>query len=350
MKIVYTVNGEGMGHASRSGVVIEHLLSKGHEVFIFTAGERPVRYLREKYGRVAKVLGLHMVYRDNKIRRLRTALRVLMNLTELRADFVTMRKELGSFTPDVVITDFDFHGPILARQYQVPLISIDNIQFITQAKFAVAAEDMVDYELNYLVAKMMVPKADYYFITTLADAKVRDQKKSACVFFVPPLLREKIVHARPTAEDHFVVYQTSDSYRELVQVLSQTDAKFIVYNSRSGKAAPNITFKDFSEDSFIADLASARGVITNGGFTVISESIYLRKPVLSVPIGNYFEQKLNGMILQEKQCGMMVKRLSRTTLRQFVGRHREFAEAAGRLSFDNAQLFSKLDSILASLK
>ncbi|MGH9333683.1 MAG: glycosyltransferase family protein, partial [Vicinamibacteria bacterium] len=32
MRILYGVVGEGMGHATRSAVVIEHLLSAGHEV------------------------------------------------------------------------------------------------------------------------------------------------------------------------------------------------------------------------------------------------------------------------------------------------------------------------------
>ena len=44
MRILYGVVGEGMGHAMRSAVVLEHLVSRGHEVAIFVSG-RAAEYL-----------------------------------------------------------------------------------------------------------------------------------------------------------------------------------------------------------------------------------------------------------------------------------------------------------------
>jgi nicotinate phosphoribosyltransferase len=38
MKILYGVVGEGMGHATRSKVTIEHLIAKGHSVKIVVSG------------------------------------------------------------------------------------------------------------------------------------------------------------------------------------------------------------------------------------------------------------------------------------------------------------------------
>ena len=40
MKILYGVVGEGMGHAMRSRVVLEHLVAQGHEVEIMASGAR----------------------------------------------------------------------------------------------------------------------------------------------------------------------------------------------------------------------------------------------------------------------------------------------------------------------
>ena len=39
MNILYGVPGEGMGHATRSKVVIDHLLKKGHELYVFPVEE-----------------------------------------------------------------------------------------------------------------------------------------------------------------------------------------------------------------------------------------------------------------------------------------------------------------------
>ena len=38
MRILYGVVGEGMGHAMRSRVVLEHLFGQGHEVEIMVSG------------------------------------------------------------------------------------------------------------------------------------------------------------------------------------------------------------------------------------------------------------------------------------------------------------------------
>ena len=46
MRILYGVVGEGMGHATRSRVVIEHLLAQGHEVHVVVSG-RAQRFLTE---------------------------------------------------------------------------------------------------------------------------------------------------------------------------------------------------------------------------------------------------------------------------------------------------------------
>ena len=44
LRVLYGVNGEGMGHATRSHVVIEALLAAGHDVRVVASGAA-FRYL-----------------------------------------------------------------------------------------------------------------------------------------------------------------------------------------------------------------------------------------------------------------------------------------------------------------
>lgn len=350
MNIVYTINGEGMGHASRSSVVIDHLLSRGHRVAIFSAGEQPLRFLRAKYENVAKVMGLHMVYRNNKVHRFRTALRVLINMPEVRSDVALIRNSLESFKPEVVITDFDFHGQLISRMFHIPIMSIDNIQFLRFAKLQTHLEDFIDYEVNLLIARMMVPRADYYFVTSFLPAKLRNTAQRKKVFFIPPLLRKKIIQQKPTVGEHLLVYQTSDSYLQLLSVLAQTREQYIVYNCQKRLRSSNITYKEFDEDSFITDLASAKAIITNGGFTVISESLYYRKPVLSIPIRNHYEQKLNGYMVEQGGFGRMTMRLSKLVLEDFLSHLDTYRERAALLQFDPSEFLKRLDPVLLELQ
>src|SRR3989344_3170541 len=347
MNIVYTVNGENMGHATRSSVVIEHLLSRGHHVSVFSSGTRPVEYLRAKFDTVASVTGLHMVYRNNKVQRLRTAVRALSGFTRLRKDLTVIKSALADFHPEVVITDFDFHGEIISRLFRISIICIDNIQFLRYAKFPIETEDFLDYELNLMVARMMVPRADYFFITSFVNAEMRHRANGAQhIFFVPPPLRDRILATPRTIGDHVLVYQSSDSYDRMLPLLAQSGERFVIYNSRRTVKAQNLQYKDFDENSFIDDMASAKGVITNGGFNVITESLFFKKPILSIPIKNFFEQKLNARLLQANGLGHWGPRLSKKTLETFLS---QAAGSAGRRSvvvFDNQILFSRLDAAL----
>ena len=54
---------------------------------------------------------------------------------------------------------------------------------------------------------------------------------------------------------------------------------------------------------FIEDLRTARGVIAGGGFTLMGEAVYLRKPMLAVPVAEQFEQILNARYLERLGYG-----------------------------------------------
>ena len=70
MRILYGVVGEGMGHAMRSRVILEHLLAQGHEIEIM-ASQRAVDFLNKRFGDQAdvhRIRRLHIVYEDNRMR------------------------------------------------------------------------------------------------------------------------------------------------------------------------------------------------------------------------------------------------------------------------------------------
>src|SRR6188768_3382094 len=71
MRILYGVVGEGMGHAMRSRVVLEHLIAQGHELEIMASG-RATDFLSKRFSGVNRIHGLHMIYDENRVRRGKT--------------------------------------------------------------------------------------------------------------------------------------------------------------------------------------------------------------------------------------------------------------------------------------
>src|SRR6185369_886647 len=118
--------------------------------------------------------------------------------------------------------------------------------------------------------------------------------------------------------EHVLVYQTSDTFTELVPTLQRLPGKFIVYGLKRDAQLGNVTLKDFSEDGFVRDLASARAVLAGGGVSLMGEAVQLGKPLLSVPLEGQFEQTLNALYLQQLGYGEYHRALSESGIASFL--------------------------------
>jgi uncharacterized protein (TIGR00661 family) len=109
----------------------------------------------------------------------------------------------------------------------------------------------------------------------------------------------------------------------------------------------NLTFRPFSEKGFIDDLRTARAVVAGGGYTLMSEAVYLHKPMLSLPVQGQFEQVLNALYLEQLGYGMYAKALDGPVLSEFLARVPRCQEALKAYSQDgNKKLLAALDELL----
>ena len=168
------------------------------------------------------------------------------------------------------------------------------------------------------VIKAYVVKPKFHILTSFFYPPVR-AKKHAVIY--PPVIREDILKLEPTNGDHIIVYQTSKESVKLVRKLkSLKNEKFIVYGFNVNKTDGNLTYKEFNEDVFYDDLASAKAVICNGGFTFISEAISLKKPIYSVPAIGNFEQALNGYYVERLGFGEYHEIMSAARVKSFLNK------------------------------
>jgi len=306
MKILYGVVGEGMGHAMRSRVMLEHLVAAGHTVEIMVSG-RASEFLAKRFDGVNQIHGLHMIYEENRVRLGKTLWsNVLTGATGLPENIAAYFELIKDFRPEVVISDFESWTYLYAKTHRLPILSIDNMQIINRCTLpdSVLEGHKTEFQLTKAFIKSKLPFCDEYFITTFFRPPVR--KEHTRLF--PPILRPEILAARPTKGDHVLVYQTAEGNESFVEGLRKLDTEFRIYGIRrtikSEEIEGNLRFRPFAEQGFIDDLASARGVIAGGGFTLMGEAVYLHKPMLAVPLHRQFEQVLNARYLEHEGFGM----------------------------------------------
>ncbi len=353
MRILYGVVGEGMGHAMRSRVILDHL-TKHHEVEVVVSG-RAHDYLQRRESehlRVQKIWGYTLVYEDNEVQTFRTLLENVKGaITGWPRNVQAYFEVAERFSPEVVISDFESWSYLFARRRGLPVVSVDNMQIINRCEHPPERLEGIraDFELQKAIIKAKVPGAFHYHVTTFFQPPVRRPRTT----LHPPILRPEILAARPEAGDHLLVYQTSTSNAALPEVLRGAGRECRIYGLKRTLTADevdgNLRYRPFSEAGFIDDLRTARGVIAGGGFTLMGEAVYLHRPMLSVPVRHQVEQILNARYLEAEGYGLAAEAITAERLGAFLERLPDLERNLARYQQDgNRDLLAALDHSLAA--
>ncbi|MBQ6630152.1 MAG: glycosyltransferase [Methanobrevibacter sp.] len=330
--VFYCVCGEGMGHAIRTGVIVDRIKDK-YDVYIFSS-DRAYKYLNSKFDNVYEIGGFNTVYINNKVNNLKTLSDAIKrNPTNMKIGYENLYKKAAQLRPDVIVTDFEIYATMVSKLRGIPLISLDNIHMITQTKIDYPKDHLGEMLKAKSVIKTYVVNPKVHILTSFFYPKVRP-RKNAVIY--PPIIREDILKLEPKDGNHVIVYQTSRESEKLVQRLKALkDEEFIVYGFNKNQIDGNLTYKEFNEDEFYDDLSSAKAVICNGGFTFISEAIHLKKPIYSVPAIGNFEQTLNGFYVQKLGYGEYHEVMSAKRVASFLKRLPKYQQKLAKVKKTN---------------
>jgi uncharacterized protein (TIGR00661 family) len=319
MRILYGVNGEGMGHATRSEVVIGSLLGP-NDVRVVASGAA-FRHLRERLPRVDEIFGPTFAMEEGEIRRWATVRQNFQHAFDELPDTVKRWVgEVDEWRPDVVISDFEPLAGIYARTTRTPLIAVDNINMLDRCRHdaEIIGAQRQDYLLARTVARSMVPGAAEYIVTTFFEPPLARRGTT----LVPPIIRPEIVDARSERGEHLVVYSSGDP--KLLDALQAVGVPARLYGMRGGPdevvVDGCVELRPRSSEDFVESLRTARGVIAGGGFSLLSEAVYLGKPILAVPLHGQFEQLMNARYVQRLGYGVCADEVDGQVLAGFIER------------------------------
>ncbi|WP_324671932.1 MJ1255/VC2487 family glycosyltransferase [Hymenobacter sp. GOD-10R] len=347
MNILYGVPGEGLGHATRSKVVIGHLLSQGHEVRVVSSS-RAYQVLATNFpGRVYEIKGFHLAYKNLTVSKSRTAAMTLRTAPEnLLTNFTRYRQLLRDFEPELVISDFESFSYLFAKAHRLPVISIDNMQIISRAELDIVVPPVERGNLTLArqIVRAKLPGSQHYFVATFFKLPIIKENTT----LVPPIIRPEILAVKPTLGKHVLVYQSATTQKDLVPLLQgMPKQEFRVYGFNKEENHGNVQLRAFSEQGFIEDLASAQAVITNGGFSLISEAVYLHKPICAIPIPAQFEQFLNAAEVEKLGYGRHFTALTADNVKAFLYDLSTFEQVLSSYKqVGNTELFAHLDELL----
>jgi uncharacterized protein (TIGR00661 family) len=341
--ILYGVNGEGSGHASRAREVIAHLQTKGHRVHV-ASFDRGLRNLKDDF-EVTEIGGLRLTYVHNRVRYGKTVLRNLLNVPQATRSIRALEQQAEGRDLDLVITDFEPISCHVGHKLGLPILAIDNQHLLTDTDITYPREYRREAAATKLVTRAMTPRADAYLVISFFIPRVKKNKKNTFLF--PPILREAVLRARPSNGDFVLVYVTSAA-DELTDVLRGVRQRFVCYGfNREGREG-NLEFRKPTLDGFLRDLCSCQGIVANAGFSLISEALYLGKPYLAWPVKRQFEQIFNAYYIGETGYGAYWEDLNKERVESFLFNLDVYRENLAKYRReDNAGLLGKVDKLIA---
>ncbi len=345
MKILYGLSGDGFGHSSRARSIIPYLEKKGHKLKILTYG-RAVKILKKQGFDVLEIYGMEMKFKQAKLDKTSTTKESLKSfLTNIKKSKKIHSLMKESF--DLCISDMEPLVPILSFWYRLPLLSIDNQHRLVNLELKIPKKYLRDYRIAKFVTESFVARADWYIITSFTKSKIK-KKYQGKTYIVPPIIRPEVKKLKAKKKNKILVYLTRKNAR-LLNILKNFNEEFVIYGYDVEKKQNNLIFHK-SGDKFLRDLAECKAIIATAGFTLISESLYLKKPYFALPLEGQFEQVLNALFLKNAKLGDYSEKPEKEKISDFLANLKKYDERLKKYSPDYDLLFKTLDKVLKKVK
>lgn len=347
-RILFSVCGVGLGHASRSSIIIRHLQKKKHELEIVSYSDG-LEFLKKSFPKVHRIEWFDFKFKNAKIDKFSTLLNTIPKLPKVVLNnYKVFEKILAEFNPDLIISDFDINALLVGKHFKIPVILVSNMHLIEFKKLKLRVKEKLEFKLTDERMVKAFKGADYYLVTSLAKPK----EKIKNMFFYHPIVEEKIAKAKPKTGNYNLIYLSGSKLEEMLSVLKQfPQEKFVVYGKNIARKEGNFVFRKYSYSGmqWLNDIKNCEALISHGGMLTLSEAVVLKKPCFVLATPDWFERYHNGMLSQELGFGKCEKKASVKALQEFFHQIPKFRKKLKEKNVKpaNKEFLKKLDSLIA---
>ena len=357
VRILFIVNGLGLGNSTRCHAIIERLLRGGAEVQVVTSGNG-LWYFRSVPGiaHLHEIESLYYGVKDGRISIARTLAAARDFTAILRRNGRRMAAIVSDWRPDVAVTDSVYtFRPF--RRSGIPLVALNNADVVHKAY-----RRFRDRPKSIRAQFWCVEEPDYMFHRAVPDLVISPTLDPTLAEVggnarrVGPIIRQGFSRAVARSPVERVLVMLSGSRFGTPVAFSRRDRPFEI--DVVGRQAP----RDWDPDGKIhyhgklldnkALVGNADLVVVNGGFSAVSESFSLRKPLVVIPVPNHAEQWINARTIEHLGVGMSAQESElESTLdaaAQRVERFHDGYKKLGEIPDGTAQAAELIMSLVAS--
>jgi len=302
MNILYGVNATGNGHISRSRIAISELKKRGHNVTVLFSGRNAEDFFDlDEFEPYIIKKGFTFLFKNGKLNVIKTLLNI--DLIQFIKDVFRIKKDY-----DIIITDFEPISAYAARIRGIHCIGIGH-----QYSF-----------LNKIPKSFKMKLASLFFLRfyTPINTTISSHFFHFNQAILPPFVDKELKKRNDlkTKKNSFLVYLAWEERDKIISILNQINGnEFIYYCSvKQEIQIDNVKVKPFSNQNFKNDLISCNGLITNAGFQLPAEAIYLGKKILCKPLIGQPEQEHNAQTLKKLKYAKVCDKFTRNEIESWI--------------------------------
>jgi uncharacterized protein (TIGR00661 family) len=310
MRVLVTVCGIGLGHATRIVAVLNELKKKG-KVKVVASGIAQ-KYLTEAGYPARNIKSIDFEsesFTFNTFSTLVDNMDLPMNFTR---NYFTLSDIIDDFKPDVLLCDSEPTSFVISKMKRVKLAVLTNL-FSSMAE----AKDIPEYLLNknsksqMIIIEKLLNTVMKYSNVVINPSFIKRTSLSEKLKFTGLIVRDKpediksenLLRKR-VGEDFYLVSFGGSSFGnalfdQLSELLTEfSDKKFVIssgFRARSKRKYKNLTIFPFISN-YLEHLKMCKGLISTAGYSTLSEAFVYRKPSMIIPIHNHVEQMGNARL------------------------------------------------------
>ena len=317
----------------------------GQHEFLFVAADDAPGVLAPEF-RVAHLPNLGTVFKNYKVDMGATIARAVPLLLKRKKYVAQALKLIDEFKPDVCMTDLEYFVPRAAELAGLPCLTLDHQHIITCCEHHLPPNLWWDNFVQGLTPRYLFRPTQANLIISFYAPPVLPQYHARVA---PPILRDRLLVAQPRDDGHVVVYQSNSTHRALVDFLKTATKRpcYVFGYSQDVGEDGNVRFMKKSEEGFLQLLESCSYVIQGGSHTLMSEALYLGKPILTLPLMSMVEQRFNALYAERLGYGRVADmlHLSPDLLHEFEGKLDTYRSNISRGTFlGNDLVFGLVDT------
>jgi uncharacterized protein (TIGR00661 family) len=311
-KILFLINGLGLGNSTRCFAIIERLKLLNAEISIITSGNGKWFFSDKKeIENLLEIESFKYGEKDGKINTLNTFLSISKIFRTFSDNSKLINNFIEKYKPDIIITDsvyFNYNK----KKLSIPLISLNNADQVKYFfnKYKVKPKNIYPqyYGIEYLDYLYNLRFSDLILSPVITDYENLSDSKNLKIKRIGPIVRLNLINKEKGNSLRGAIMLSGSKFGMNLKINDNNSDLILDVIGREKPLHYQTNKNLFFQGKMLNNhkiLNQVDFAVVNGGYSAVTELFFTEKPMVVVPVPNHAEQWINAKQISDAGVGII---------------------------------------------